>query len=111
SRGRTCFCAGRRLNRVVGRVPFTFPVSHAPRYAVVMAGGAGTRFWPRSRARVPKQLLPILGGRSLLAETIARVTPPIARTRVRVVTARVHARGVRAACRALPADAVLVEPE
>src|SRR5262245_14068945 len=76
-----------------------------------MAGGTGTRFWPRSRARVPKQLLPILGGRSLLRETIARVTPPVPRRHVLVVTGRVHARRVRAQCGALPPGAVLVEPE
>src|SRR5262245_62156855 len=76
-----------------------------------MAGGTGTRFWPRSRARVPKQLLPILGGRSLLRETIARLTPPVPRRHVRVLTGRVHARGVRTQCGTLPAGAVLVEPE
>ena len=76
-----------------------------------MAGGSGTRFWPRSRIRVPKQLLPILGGRSLLQTTVARLTPPIPRRRVLVVTGRAQASGVRAQLRALPAGAVLVEPE
>src|SRR5207245_11007516 len=65
-------------------------VPHLPRYAVVMAGGAGTRFWPRSRVHTPKQLLALRGGRSLLQETVARVSPPIRRERVLVVTARPH---------------------
>src|SRR5207247_492981 len=54
-------------------------VPHLPRYAVVMAGGAGTRFWPRSRVHTPKQLLALRGGRSLLQETVARVSPPFRR--------------------------------
>jgi mannose-1-phosphate guanylyltransferase len=76
-----------------------------------MAGGSGTRFWPRSRVRVPKQLLAIVGTRSMLQETVARVSPPIARDRVLVVTGRLHARAVRAQLPRLPAEGVLVEPE
>src|SRR3989449_1427042 len=86
-------------------------VPHLPRYAVVMAGGAGTRFWPRSRVHTPKQLLALRGGRSLLQETVARVSPPIRREHVLVVTARPHARAV---ARQLPRrgrSALLVEPE
>jgi mannose-1-phosphate guanylyltransferase len=44
-------------------------------YAVIMAGGSGTRFWPMSRKTRPKQLLSLLTERSLLAETIARIAP------------------------------------
>src|SRR5256712_38570 len=86
-------------------------VPHLPRYAVVMAGGAGTRFWPRSRVHTPKQLLALRGERSLLRERVARVSPPIRRERVLVVTARSHARAV---ARQLPRrgrGALLVEPE
>src|SRR2546425_620199 len=86
-------------------------VPHLPRYAVVMAGGAGTRFWPRSRVHTPKQLLALRGGRSLLQETVARVSPPIRRERVLVVPARPRARAV---ARQLPRrgrSALLVEPE
>jgi len=86
-------------------------VPHAPRYAVVIAGGSGTRFWPRSRTRAPKQLLAILGARSMLQETIARVSPPIARRHVLVVTGRAHARMVRAQLPGLPGANVLVEPQ
>jgi mannose-1-phosphate guanylyltransferase len=44
-------------------------------YALILAGGAGTRFWPASRSSRPKQLLPLLGGDPLLLETAKRVLP------------------------------------
>lgn len=43
--------------------------------ALIMAGGSGTRFWPLSRARRPKQFLPLFGGKSLIAATADRVAP------------------------------------
>ena len=82
-------------------------MARAPRYAVVMAGGSGTRFWPRSRTRTPKQLLAILGGRSMLAQTVTRLTPPISRARILVVTTRTQAAAVR---RELPGIDLLIEP-
>jgi mannose-1-phosphate guanylyltransferase len=76
-----------------------------------MAGGSGTRFWPRSRARLPKQLLPIVGRRSLLADTLARVRPLVGARRTWVVTASNHATAVRREARGVPRANVLVEPE
>jgi mannose-1-phosphate guanylyltransferase len=81
------------------------------RHAVVMAGGSGTRFWPRSRRRIPKQLLAIAGRRSLLAETLARLPPLVPRRRTYVVTAASHAAAVRRESRGLPRGHVLIEPE
>ncbi|UCG15875.1 MAG: mannose-1-phosphate guanylyltransferase [Phycisphaerales bacterium] len=60
------------------------------RYAVIMAGGAGTRMWPASRVNRPKQLLRLFGGKSLLRESyerIARVVPPES---ICVITGSVH---------------------
>ena len=78
-----------------------------------MAGGSGNRFWPRSRQRVPKQLLPIAGRRSMLADTLARVAPagaPAAHARGRDRRRATPAR-VRREARGLPRGNVLVEPE
>ena len=43
------------------------------RYAVIMAGGSGTRLWPMSRARQPKQLIPFIKGKSLLQLAVDRL--------------------------------------
>ena len=79
-------------------------------HAVVMAGGSGTRFWPASRRNRPKQLLPITGGRAMLAETVARLDPLVPPERTWVVTNAQQVQGVRRACPALPVDNILVEP-
>src|SRR5438552_18873922 len=76
-----------------------------------MAGGAGTRFWPRSRVHTPKQLLALRGGRSLLQETVARVSPPVRRDHVLVVTARAQARAVARQLARRGRGALLVDPE
>jgi len=69
-------------------------------YAVIMAGGSGTRFWPASRSARPKQLLPLgSDSRSLLAATVGRITPLIPKEQVIVVTG---ARLVDATMRELP---------
>ena len=75
-----------------------------------MAGGAGTRFWPLSRRARPKQLLPLLDGRSLLAATVARLRPLLAPERILVVTGTEVAEAVRAELPDLPGGNVLVEP-
>lgn len=84
-----------------------------PRFwAVVPAGGAGTRLWPISRADAPKFLRDLTGsGRTLLQQTVDRVTP-LAGDRVLVVTGTAHAEAVRAqlADSGVPGEQVLAEP-
>jgi len=82
----------------------------AERFAVVMAGGTGTRFWPRSRRRLPKQLLRITGARTLLQETVHRLRGVVPPAQILVVTHRDHAAEVRRQLPQLPAANVLVEP-
>jgi len=55
-------------------------------YAVIMAGGSGTRFWPLSRRRTPKQVLAILGPNSLLQDTVQRIMGLAPSERTFVVT-------------------------
>jgi mannose-1-phosphate guanylyltransferase len=77
---------------------------------VILAGGAGERFWPASRAAVPKPFLRVLGNRTLLDATAARAQRVATRARVWVVCGEEHERAIRRATR-LPRERVLVEPE
>lgn len=78
-------------------------------FAVILAGGGGTRLWPASRRKRPKQFLPLApGGRSLLAATVERLAMPL--ERVLVVTAAPQVDEVRAALPKLPAENVIAEP-
>jgi len=78
-------------------------------HAVVLAGGAGERFWPASRSARPKPLLRVLGGRTLLAATLARARRAAGPGRVWLVCGREHERAMRRES-GLPASRVLVEP-
>lgn len=77
---------------------------------VILAGGAGTRLWPLSRERHPKQLQSILGPKTLLAQTYARVRRVVPAKDILVATGVSHARAVRSQLPGLPAANVLVEP-
>ena len=85
--------------------------SRAPaRFAVIMAGGAGTRFWPLSRAARPKQFLRLTGRGTMLQETARRLRGVVPRQRVLVVAPPAHVRLVRAQLPWLGKDNLVVEP-
>jgi len=79
-------------------------------YIAIMAGGSGTRFWPASRARQPKQFLSITGARPLIEETYFRVAPLVDDSRLLIVTNRWHEPRVREIFKDR-AVRILVEPE
>jgi mannose-1-phosphate guanylyltransferase len=79
------------------------------RWAVVLAGGSGTRFWPLSTPQNPKQLLPLTGSTSTAEESIDRLAGLVPRERILVVTGAALAERLRQRLN-LPAANVLVEP-
>ncbi len=80
------------------------------RYAVIMAGGAGTRLWPASRTARPKQLLRLFGGRSLLRESFERVVRLIPAERIAVITGAEHVSLVAQELPEIPTDNLFGEP-
>jgi mannose-1-phosphate guanylyltransferase len=79
-------------------------------YVVILAGGSGTRLWPRSRRRHPKHLLELVGRRSMLQATYERVRDVTPASNVLVVTAEADVEIIRGQLSELPAANILVEP-
>jgi mannose-1-phosphate guanylyltransferase len=77
---------------------------------VLLAGGRGTRFWPRSRMRTPKQLLNISGRETMLRETVARLEPLVPPRNFWAVTNVEQASAVRREMRGVAASQILAEP-
>jgi mannose-1-phosphate guanylyltransferase len=79
-------------------------------YAVIMAGGEGTRFWPLSRASCPKQFLSILGGEPLVVQTFRRLEGLIPPERILVMINRKHREVARRLLGSLPPENLIAEP-
>ena len=84
-------------------------LNHAT-YAVIMAGGSGTRFWPLSRGAMPKQLLSIVDDTTMIQATVARLQPLIPAERVLVITTEALAEETRRQLPMLPPEQVVAEP-
>lgn len=80
------------------------------RYVVIMAGGRGERFWPQSRLARPKHLLPIVGDKPMLTQTVERLGTLVPPERVFIITNVEQAAAVREVCPMLPAENVVAEP-
>ena len=79
-------------------------------YAVIIAGGRGTRFWPLSRRENPKQLLTLFGGRSLLEQTVARILPVISLDRIYIFTSELILKRVCQLLPRIPSGQIIGEP-
>jgi mannose-1-phosphate guanylyltransferase len=79
-------------------------------HAMIMAGGGGTRFWPRSRQRRPKQFLTLTGDRSLLQMALDRVEAQVPPERSWVITGAAYREETGRQLPSLPADHVIGEP-
>jgi mannose-1-phosphate guanylyltransferase len=79
-------------------------------YAVIMAGGGGTRLWPISRKETPKQLLPLLGKETLFQSTVARLEEIFPPERILVVTVAEQAREMQNQVPSIPVENYLIEP-
>jgi mannose-1-phosphate guanylyltransferase len=80
-------------------------------YAIIMAGGVGSRFWPKSRSSKPKQFLDILGtGQSLLQMTFSRLSNIVPPSNIIVVTNDIYRSQVESHLPSIPTSNILCEP-
>jgi mannose-1-phosphate guanylyltransferase len=84
------------------------PSSH--RYALIMAGGRGTRFWPRSRKRNAKQVLRFFGERSLIQQTVDRLKAVVPPENIWVITNDFLQKEIRAQLPEVPKAQIIAEP-
>jgi mannose-1-phosphate guanylyltransferase len=89
--------------------PSSLEIDHT--FAVIMAGGSGSRLWPVSRKKHPKHLLPLLGERTLFQGTMDRLEGLLAPDHILVVTTADQARALKKQAPQLPEENFLVEPE
>jgi mannose-1-phosphate guanylyltransferase len=80
-------------------------------YALIMAGGSGTRLWPLSRSQRPKQSLQLIGDRTMFQHAVDRIAPLFPPEQIFIVTRQEHASLLASQTPAIAAQNFLVEPE
>ncbi len=80
-------------------------------HITILAGGSGTRLWPLSRGKAPKQLISLLGERSTLQQTVGRVLPLVPSERIYILTGPEHAQMIAQQLPDLPPQNIWIEPE
>ena len=76
-------------------------------YAVIMAGGSGTRLWPRSRQKKPKQLLDIVSSKTMIQETVERLSPLIESSHTIIVVGEMHFKEIDQQLAHVPTENIL----
>jgi len=79
-------------------------------YALFLAGGGGTRLWPMSRKNLPKQLLPLVGDKSMFQTSVERIQPLFPPERIYIVTGKAYVDVMRREVPDIPAKNFIVEP-
>lgn len=79
-------------------------------YVVIMAGGRGERFWPRSRQQLPKQFLTLSGDRTLLQRTVDRVKKLVKTQEIYIITAEIYKNVVMYQAPEVPEENIIIEP-
>lgn len=79
-------------------------------YAVIMAGGVGSRFWPRSKKKTPKQMLQIFGENTMIQDTVSRLNGLVDTQNILVITNKLQKEGICEQLPQIPSDNVIEEP-
>jgi mannose-1-phosphate guanylyltransferase len=86
-------------------------MSSSSRYALILAGGSGQRFWPVSRDALPKQLLQLFGDKTLLELTVERLAGLVPLENILILTNAQQVAGVKKVLPQLPEQNIIAEPE
>jgi mannose-1-phosphate guanylyltransferase len=79
-------------------------------YALIMAGGVGSRFWPRSKEKTPKQLLKIFGDNTMIQDTVKRLDRVIPKENIFIITNKVQREEISKQLPEIPSQNILEEP-
>lgn len=79
-------------------------------FALIMAGGIGSRFWPRSKKKTPKQLLKIFGDNTLIQETVGRLDGAIPKENIFIITNKIQHEEIIRQLPEVPQNNILIEP-
>lgn len=79
-------------------------------YAVIMAGGVGSRFWPRSKEKTPKQLLKIFGDNTMIQATVDRLEGLVESNNIYVITNKIQRPEIIKQLKHVPAENIIEEP-
>lgn len=79
-------------------------------YAIIMAGGVGSRFWPRSKKRKPKQLLNIFGENTMIQDTVKRLKGLVDSEKIYIITNEMQRPGIEEQLEQIPKENIIVEP-
>ena len=79
-------------------------------YALIMAGGVGSRFWPRSKEKTPKQLIKIFGDKTMIQDTVGRLDGLVPKENIFIITNKVQREEIINQLPDIPEKNILVEP-
>ena len=79
-------------------------------FAVIMAGGVGSRFWPRSKEKTPKQLLKIFGENTMIQDTVNRLKDIVRKENIFIVTNKIQRDEILNQLKDIPAENIIEEP-
>ena len=79
-------------------------------FAVIMAGGVGSRFWPRSKEKTPKQLLRIFGENTMIQDTVNRLKGIVRKENIFIVTNKIQRDEISNQLKDIPAENIIEEP-
>ena len=79
-------------------------------YAVIMAGGVGSRFWPRSKMKTPKQLIKIFGENTMIQDTVERLKGLVEPENIIIITNKIQKQEIQEQLPSIPVENIIEEP-